>query len=111
MNPTNRTFLGAGAHALKSIFLSTAKTVEVMDEGIAMAHKAVRTARKKQAVEIALSMEDFVSRTVEQAALQRAQERKEILAFRAQSEENKNLFDSAYSQLKAAVDAELATFE
>jgi hypothetical protein len=107
MNASNRTFLGAFAHMLKTLFLTTGHAVNVIDDAVSMADKAVKNARKRQAIDLAISNIDYATKASEEAALRRAEGQLLVQEFTKRSEEHLALYDTAKAAIDAAVAAEL----
>lgn len=55
----NRSFLGAIAAAIKAVCMLLIRGVSVAEEGVAMADKAVKSARLKQAIDVNISMRSY----------------------------------------------------
>ncbi len=72
METKNRSFLGALAAAVKAVCMLIIDLVTPAQEGVAMLNKAVVVARKRQAVELDITMADFESRAWTAAAQQQA---------------------------------------
>jgi hypothetical protein len=64
----NRSFLGALAAAIKAVCMLLIDALSVASEGVAMADKAVKSAREKQGIELTLSMADYATIAITKAA-------------------------------------------
>lgn len=95
MDPKSRSFLGAAAAAIKAFCLLFINAVGVADDGVAMAAKAVKTARERQYLELDIASGDYETELRDQAALRRVKQEQEIRAFIGADPEREALMKAA----------------
>lgn len=101
----NRSFLGALAATIKSVCLLVINLVGVGQEAVAMADKAVKVAREKQGVELAISMSDYVNMAITKAAREQAVEQEALQQYIGTDANRKKLVDDNMTRLSKAVQA------
>lgn len=103
----NRSFLGAIAAAIKALCMMLIDGIGVAQEGIAMADKAVKVAREKQGIELAISFSDYANLAVTQGAVVQAAAQLESDDWVGTDAKRKLLVDEAKTRLKKAVEEEM----
>lgn len=112
MNPVqNRSFLGAIASAVKALCLLIINMVEVANNGVAMAEKQVKAARKQQAIDLGIRMKDYAQRAREHAAMQEVKAELAMREFIGGDPERQQLVEQARARIDAVIAQELAELE
>lgn len=111
MDIKNRSFLGALAAAIWHICNLLIKTVNVANDGVSMADKAVKTARRRQAIDLGITMNDYATKATEEAALRQVKQELAMRDFIGQDEERKQLVAQARKKISEIVQRELAEID
>lgn len=108
MDPKSRSFLGAIAAAIKAFCLLFINAVGVAQDGVAMADKAVKHARRRQAIDLAVSMAEYAQKAREAAAYAQVKQELQMREFIGADEERAALIDQARAKIDAVIAKELA---
>lgn len=111
MDPQNRSFLGALAAAIKAFCMLFINTVNVADNAVAMADKAVSVARKRQAVDLGISMNDYATKAREAAVLQQVKGELTMQEFIGDDPQKAELVKIARAKLDSIIKHELLEIE
>lgn len=107
MDPQNRSFLGALAASIKAFCMLFINAVNVADDGVAMAGKAVKVARKRQAIDLGISMNDYATKAREAAVLQQVKGELVMREFIGSDPEKAELVKIARAKIDEIIKAEL----
>lgn len=99
----NKSFLGALAAAIKSVCMLLIDLVGVAQEGVAMADKAVKVAREKQGIELAISMSDYANLAITKAAADQTRAQEALQQYIGSDENRKKLVDANLKRLQESV--------
>lgn len=114
MDPQTRNFIGVAAAAIKTFFLLLIKVINVVDQGVSMADKAVTIARERQHVEMDLAQEEYNEKLERQASLRTVKDEVEVQRFVAADPERAKLMLEARANIRKIIAksrAELASKE
>ena len=111
MDPQNRSFLGAIAAAIKAFCMLFINAMNVADNAVAMADKAVKVARKKQAVDLGINMADYAHKAREAAVLNQVKGELAMREFVNNDEERKGLVAKSRAFFDDVIKQELAEIE
>lgn len=108
INAQNRSLWGSLAGAVKAICALIISGVGTANRAVSMADKSVRTAQKKQIVDITYDMQDYAVRQRNAAALKLVKSHEEITDFVGNDEKRAKLMEQACKTLDDALAKEMA---
>lgn len=106
-----KSWLAALTLAIKSFFRLFTNTMSVANDGVAMAEKAVKTARKRQAIDLGINMTHYAKQARDNAALQSVKSELEIEAFCNGDERRIAMIKQSRAQLDEIIKKELDLLE
>ena len=104
----NRSWLGALASGVKALVAMLMNLIGVVDEGLSMADVAVKTAREKQAVDLTISMDDYVVNAVARASMERDMVQESVNTYTKGDQKRIDSVQKNHDRLKKLVEDELA---
>lgn len=107
MEANQRSFIGALAAAIKAFCMLFINAMNVADNAVAMADKAVKVARKRQAIDLGISMNDYATKARETAVLQQVKGELTMREFINNDEEKASLVKAAREKIDAIIKQEL----
>jgi hypothetical protein len=112
-NIKNRSFLGAIAEAIKTFCLFFVSGINVANDAVSMADKAVFHARKKQAADLGISMDAYAAQAQLRASVEQVQAQEALLKFIEEdpSDKRRKMIAETHARLKSIVDRELAMLD
>lgn len=107
---SQKTWLGALAHAVRALAMTLVKLFSVTNEVLEIAESAVETAREKQAVDLTISMAHYASTALANASMNQSKVFESVEEYIKQDPtgDRKKRVDSAHKELTALVNQELA---
>lgn len=111
MDASQRSFIGALAAAIKAFCMLFINAVNVADNAVAMADKAVKVAREKQAVDLGINMNDYVTKAINTAKFAQVKAELAMREYIGNDPEKKALMDAAQTKLENIVKKELSAIE
>jgi hypothetical protein len=105
----SKSFVGAVFSAIKALAMLIIDLVGVAQEGVAMADKAVKCAREKQGVELALNMSDYATLTITKAAVEQTKAMEALQEYIGNDANRKQLVNGNVERLTTIVNQELAS--
>ena len=111
MDIKNRSFLGAIAAAIWHLCNLIIKAVNVANDGVSMADKAVKTARRRQSIDLGISMAEYATKAREEAALRQVKQELAMREFIGSDPERQHLITAARAKIDAIIKQELAEID
>lgn len=108
MDANQRSFIGALAAAIKAFCMLFINAVNVADNAVAMADKAVKVARKRQAIDLGVSMNDYATKSREAAVHQQVRGELAMREFINNDPVKQALVEEARKNIDAIIKQELA---
>ena len=101
----NRSFVGAIAAAVKALFMVIIDLLDVAEEGVAMASKAVQVARDKQVIDLTVTMQNYEEIVRVQAAHEQAVAKEALQEYTKGNEARTKLVQENLVRLGVAIKA------
>lgn len=98
-----RMTIGALLGAVTTSANAVTQTLNLITDGIDMAQNTVSTAKANQLFRNKVDVINYQNNYIEQAAIQRAQQKMQIQEFRKKSSDNATAFDTSLAEIQSAL--------